>query len=194
MTPLDVLHWAFPRADSGREVTELVLGFLLVAIFLAAARLAVRHTGHPIGRLGRVVYVDDGLHPTLRHPQFAFSGRPDFVVAVATLWGTELRPVEYKSGRPPRQPYANHVWQLAGNALLVEALGGTFPRFGYLVYGDERIRKVRLGHKARYEVVQAIRGDSSPGPVRDFPATCRFGRSRPVSLVRWRQRRPTHPG
>ena len=105
----------------------LVLGLLLLWL---AQRGRVRG-GLP---KGRVVYSDTGGWGRVDRPLFSrafqLTGKPDYLVA----GGTEVIPVEVKSGRAPDQPYASHVLQLAAYCLLVKECYGRQPPYGIVRY------------------------------------------------------------
>jgi len=184
----DLLWQAFPRASTPAEQLQVVGGLLVALALAVAAYFVVRRTGHPIQRLGSVVYVDDGRAATLYHAGADVDGRPDFVVWAGPWLWKEHRPVEYKTSRLPRTPYAGHVLQLAGYGLLIEAETGKYPRVGYLVYdhdGAPKAVKVRLGPRARaltLKVVATIREGRYPEvlPVDGRCRGCRQAANCPI--------------
>jgi CRISPR-associated exonuclease Cas4 len=117
-------HW-FP-------VAALVLGSVACWLFLRA-RAVRRDAGLPAGR---VTYVDTGGWAQNEQPLFSreylLTGKPDYLVN--TRRG--VIPVEVKSGRAPREPYASHVLQLAAYCLLVEEQEGASPPYGIIKYED----------------------------------------------------------
>src|SRR5688572_14528232 len=160
MTPLDVIQKVFPRATSPADLLQVLLGLALATAVAALASWAVRSTGHPVQRLGRIVYLDTPDQPTLIRQDLNFSGRPDFVVQTGFWLWKDVRPVEFKTGKPPAVPYAGHVLQLAGYGLLVEGETGRYPRYGYIMYEGGRsqtLHKVRLGPRLGWMAAQVVK-------------------------------------
>ena len=83
-----------------------------------------------------MIYADTGgWQPTERSlfsREFSLAGRPDYLVRD----GSDLVPVELKSGRAPVQPYPAHVLQLAAYCLLVEECYGQSAPYGIIKYAD----------------------------------------------------------
>lgn len=110
----------------------LSLLFLLVALvlFIIAARQK-RQAGIPAGR---VIYTDAGhwgkLEKPLFDPNLRLTGKPDYLVEQ----GSQVIPVEVKSGRAPQAPYDSHIYQLAAYCLLVQHEYGTRPNYGIIHY------------------------------------------------------------
>ncbi len=107
----------------------LALGLLLLWL----ARRGRARSGLP---QGRVVYTDTGGWGRLERPlfsrRFMLTGKPDYLVAD----GSDVIPVEVKSGQAPAQPYRSHVLQLAAYCLLVEECYGARPPYGMVKYTD----------------------------------------------------------
>lgn len=107
----------------------LVLGLLLLVL---SRRGRVR-SGLP---RGRVIYTDTGGWQRTERPlfsrEFSLTGRPDYLVRD----GSDLVPVELKSGRAPVQPYPAHVLQLAAYCLLVEECYDRSVPYGIIKYAD----------------------------------------------------------
>jgi len=123
---------------------------------------------------GRIVYIDDGKAPMLRHNGLRLRGRPDAVTR-ASLWARYC-PVEIKSTAPPTMPYAGDVAQLVMQGFLVEATWGRYPRVGYLVYDHpahaRRVFCIRLGRAAKRRGRRILRCMRSP---RSHPAALPLG-------------------
>src|SRR5688572_3275639 len=189
MTPLDLLQQAFPRADTPADTLQVLLGLVLALVTALLAGHVVRFTGHPVQRLGRILYLDAPEYPTLVRQDLLFSGRPDFVVQTGFWWWKHVRPVEFKTGKPPNVPYAGHVLQLAGYGLLIEGEVGHYPRHGYIVYEEGssyRLHKVRLGPQVAWMATQFVKaiasGDCYPQsvPVDGRCTGCRQAAACPV--------------
>ena len=111
-------------------------GFLLLlaGILLRQARRLRRESGLPDGA---IVYQDTGAETEVFEPLFSkelgLVGRPDYLLR---LDDDVLVPVELKSGRAPRHPYAGHLMQLVAYCVLVEETTGRRPPFGILRYTD----------------------------------------------------------
>lgn len=133
---------------------------LLVAIVLGGLGLwllfragsARREVGLPAGR---VTYVDTGAWNRCDRPLFShrtrLTGRPDYLVQNKQY----VIPVEVKSGRAPRQPYAAHVLQLAAYCLLVEEQEGRAPPYAILKY-DDRAFEVDYTPALRAELLDTL--------------------------------------
>lgn len=84
---------------------------------------------------GTVIYADSRRRPdVLESRVLPLRGRPDYVVERD---GHPI-PVEFKSGRTPRQPYDSHVLQLAAYCYLVSESFGLRPPYGILAYPDRQ--------------------------------------------------------
>lgn len=85
---------------------------------------------------GRIVYADTGgwkrPERALFSHELLLTGKPDYVVAD----GTEMIPIELKSGSGPPQPYPSHLLQLAAYCRLVEERYGQRPSRGIIKYAD----------------------------------------------------------
>jgi CRISPR-associated exonuclease Cas4 len=136
----------------------LILGLLLLSL---AQRGRVR-SGLP---RGRVVYSDTGGWGRVDRPlfsrEFQLTGKPDYVVAD----GSDVIPVEVKSGSGPAQPYDGHVLQLAAYCLLVEECYGREAPYGIIKYDD---RTFEVDYTPELEqrllsVLEAMRDDLYEG-------------------------------
>jgi len=118
MTP--IYYWS---------ILLLVLGLLLLWL----ARRGRASSGLP---QGRVIYTDTGGWKRTERPlfshQFLLTGKPDYLV----IEGTDIIPVEVKSGYAPAHPYPSHLHQLAAYCLLVEECYGRRPPYGIIKYAD----------------------------------------------------------
>ncbi|HSG25024.1 MAG TPA: CRISPR-associated protein Cas4 [Anaerolineales bacterium] len=84
---------------------------------------------------GSVIYADTGkwekVEKPLYDPVTQITGRPDYLVKQ----GSQIIPVEVKSGSAPDSPYDSHIFQLAAYCLLVEREFGKRPAYGIIHYG-----------------------------------------------------------
>jgi len=116
-------------------VPYLSIFFLLVAIvlFIVAARKK-RQAGIPAGR---VIYTDTSkwgkVEKPLFDPTLRLTGKPDYLVKQ----GSQIIPVEVKSGRSLDAPHDSHIYQLAAYCLLVQHEYGTRPNYGILHYSNK---------------------------------------------------------
>jgi CRISPR-associated exonuclease Cas4 len=115
---------------------KLVLSiiFLVVAVFLfILAYRQRRQAGIPSGR---VILTDASqwgkVERPLYDPGLRLTGKPDYLVRQ----GSQVIPVEVKSGKAPQSPYDSHIYQLAAYCLLVEHEYGTRPTHGILHYSN----------------------------------------------------------
>lgn len=108
-----------------------LFAFLFALVLLFLSRRKRRTAGLPGGR---VIYSDTGTwevpEKPLYDPLTAISGRPDYLVRQ----GSQVIPVEVKSGRTPENPYDSHIYQLAAYCLLVEREFGKRPPYGIIQY------------------------------------------------------------
>lgn len=83
---------------------------------------------------GRVIYTDTGGWGTVDKPLYdrklRLTGKPDYLVER----GSQIIPVEVKSGRAPNAPYDSHIYQLTSYCLLVERTMGVRPLYGIIHY------------------------------------------------------------
>ena len=110
--------------------------FVLLALGLLLFWLAQRGRARSGLPRGRVVYSDTGGWGRVDRPlfshEFQLTGKPDYLVSD----GSDVIPVEVKSGRGPAQPYGSHVLQLAAYCLLVEECYRRRPPYGIIKYAD----------------------------------------------------------
>jgi len=110
--------------------------FLLLALGLLLLWLARRGRARSGLPQGRLIYTDTGGWNRLERPLFSraflLTGKPDYLVAD----GSDVIPVEVKSGPAPAQPYPSHTLQLAAYCLLVEECYGRRPPYGIVKYAD----------------------------------------------------------
>jgi CRISPR-associated exonuclease Cas4 len=139
--------------------------FVLLAVGLLLLWLAQRGRARSGLPRGRVVYSDTGgwgrVDRPLFSPEFQLTGKPDYLVSD----GSDVIPVEVKSGPGPAQPYGSHVLQLAAYCLLVEECYGREAPYGIIKYDD---RTFEVDYTPELEerllgVLEAMRGDLFEG-------------------------------
>lgn len=149
----------------------LVLGLVLLWL----ARRGQAQSGLP---QGRVVYSDTGGWGRLERPlfsrEFALTGKPDYLVAD----GSDLIPVEVKSGPAPAQPYPSHILQLAAYCLLVEECYRRRPPYGVIKYADRtfEVDYTPELEEALLKTLDSMRADLADGCAarnHDEPQRCR---------------------
>jgi CRISPR-associated exonuclease Cas4 len=129
-----------------------VITLLLVLfgiLLLIASRQMRQRTGLPEGE---IIYQDtvrttSQVFEALFSARYRLAGKPDYLVQE----GSQIIPVEVKTGRPPIRPYDSHMMQLAAYCLLVEDMYGVRPPYGIIQYGDE-------GHSFRIPWTDELRG------------------------------------
>jgi CRISPR-associated exonuclease Cas4 len=113
--------------------------FLLLALGLLLLWLAKRGRARSGLPQGRVVYADTDRWSRPERPlfsnEFLLTGRPDYLV----VEGTDVIPVEVKSGPAPAQPYLSHLLQLGAYCLLVEESYRRRPPYGIIKYADHAL-------------------------------------------------------
>ncbi len=124
----------------------------VAGVLLWISRRMQQSTGLPSGR---VIYSDSRGWQPVDAPFFdsrlGLVGRPDYLVQT----GEDIVPVEVKSGRTPREPYENHVYQLAAYCLLIHRTGTSRPAFGLLHYRQKNF-KVDFSHELETAVLNLI--------------------------------------
>jgi CRISPR-associated exonuclease Cas4 len=110
-----------------------ILLFLLGLIVLWLARRSRQASGLPSGR---IIYSDAREWGPLEKPlydgELGLTGKPDYLVEK----GSQIIPVEVKSGRAADGPYDSHIFQLAAYCRLVEVAYGKRPAYGILHYSN----------------------------------------------------------
>lgn len=129
-----------------------LLVFLIGIILLWRANQSRKTSGLPAGKL---VYSDTSRwlsqEEPLYDPATALTGKPDYLIRD----GSQIIPVEVKTGRPPRAPYETHIYQLAAYCFLVERVLGVRPSYGLLHYTGES----RVGRSFRIEYTHQLEQD-----------------------------------
>lgn len=97
------------------------------------------------------VYIDTDGTPgeTLFSKTISLAGKPDYIVKENGYF----IPVEYKSGKTPKDPYLNHTTQLMAYCFLVEEKYGVRPPGGYLKYPDREF-KIAYTDEARVSIIK----------------------------------------
>jgi CRISPR-associated exonuclease Cas4 len=81
---------------------------------------------------GKVLYIGTDDQRLLVSEKYKLTGRPDYILMV----GTELIPVDLKTGRQPRGPLFSHILQIGAYCLLLSDENGKRVSRGILKYGD----------------------------------------------------------
>lgn len=107
----------------------LVVGVLLVALVLWLVRRRRSQLGMPHGER---IYSDTNEQPgkTIVSHRYKLKGKPDYLIRD----GSMIIPVEMKTGRTPRSPFASHIMQLIAYCLLVADKYETRPQYGVIRY------------------------------------------------------------
>lgn len=116
--------------DTGLLALGLLLAFLALIFYWQAIRQR-KSAGLPGGR---IIYADPAEWGPVKDPLYdsdlSLTGKPDYLVQR----GSQIVPVEVKTGRTPDEPYDAHIFQLAAYCLLVERCLGHRPAYGILHY------------------------------------------------------------
>jgi CRISPR-associated exonuclease Cas4 len=118
----------------------LSVGWLMGSLYLFLFDLYFRGRGEQLAKRARIVPGDiayshsGGKTPMLESKILPLRGRPDYVVQRD---GVTI-PVEVKSGKTPRRPYASHAMQVAAYCYLVEETEKVRPPFGVLSYPERQ--------------------------------------------------------
>lgn len=81
---------------------------------------------------GKVLYVGTDDQRLLVSEKYKLTGRPDYILMV----GTEVIPVDLKTGRQPRGPLFSHILQVGAYCLLLSDENARRVSRGILKYGD----------------------------------------------------------
>ena len=158
----------------------IIIAILLLGLlFLWLAGRARKKTGLPAGE---IIYSDTGALEAVDRPlisrRYGLVGKPDYLVRVEEAGRKRIAPMEVKSRKAPRRPYASHVLQLATYCLLVEDHFKARPPYGLLRYADATF-KIPFTNDLRREVLRsadAIRRARTASDVHrqhSDPARCR---------------------
>lgn len=107
----------------------LVVGVLLLGLILWLVQQRQRQLGMPGGER---IYSDTNEQPgkIIVSHRYKLKGKPDYLIQD----GATIIPVEIKTGRTPRSPYASHIMQLMAYCLLVADKYETRPQYGVIRY------------------------------------------------------------
>ena len=98
--------------------------------------------------LGDIRYSDGGGALLLEDPESGLRGRPDQITKI----GEDMIPVEFKSGRTPKNPHKSHRFQVLAYLQLITAVTGKSPPFGLLRYGSESVHSIEWTMSAKNEM------------------------------------------
>jgi len=145
-------------ADNRSVATFAMLVIALVWTLLANTRLQaalranqnIEETDEKIGMegLGDIRYSDGGGALLLEDPESGLRGRPDQITKI----GEDMIPVEFKSGRTPKNPHKSHRFQVLAYLQLITAVTGKSPPFGLLRYGSESVHSIEWTMSAKNEM------------------------------------------
>ena len=145
-------------ADNRSVATFALLVIALVWTLLANTRLQaalranqnIEKKDEEIGMdgLGEIHYSDGRGALLLEDPESGLRGRPDQITKI----GDDLIPVEFKSGRTPKNPHKSHRFQVLAYLQLITAVTGKSPPFGLLRYGSEFVHSIEWNAAAKLEI------------------------------------------
>lgn len=102
---------------------------------------------------GKVIYTDlDRPAKALHSKKTSISGKPDYIVKGK---GRSLIPVEIKSGRA-KEPYKNHIMQLAAYCYLVEENYRRPVPYGIIVYSDGVQHRINFDKNLRSDLLATV--------------------------------------
>lgn len=79
-------------------------------------------------------------------------GKPDYLIK----HNNTIIPIEVKTGKTPKSPYANHIMQMMAYCYLVEEQYGIKPPGGYIHYPNREFH-IAYTHEARESVKKLVR-------------------------------------
>ena len=139
-----------PLLISSLLILALVLHILSRRESFAARSIRRRH-GIP---KGKVIYSDlDRPGVSLFSKKYGIVGKPDYIVKDRASKANI--PVEIKSGQA-KNPYRNHVLQLAAYCLLVEETFNKPVPYGIIVYVDGKQHKIHFDKTLRSDLLRTI--------------------------------------
>jgi CRISPR-associated exonuclease Cas4 len=116
------------------EVLALIwlIGASIALYYSLIAEVLAQKKRRQVNVDGKVLYVGTEDQRLLRSEKYKLTGRPDYILMV----GTELIPVDLKTGRQPRGPLFSHILQIGAYCLLLSDEQGKRVSRGILKYGD----------------------------------------------------------
>ena len=149
-------------ADNRSVATFALLVIALVWTLLANTRLhaALRANqnmekkSEEIGMdgLGEIHYSDGGGALLLEDQKTGLRGRPDQITKI----GDDLIPVEFKSGKTPKNPHKSHRAQVLAYLQIITAVTGKSPPFGLLRYGSDFVYSIEWNTAAKEEMKEIM--------------------------------------
>jgi CRISPR-associated exonuclease Cas4 len=116
------------------EVLALIwlMGASAALYFSLIAESMARKKRRQVKVDGKVLYVGTDDQRLLVSEKYKLTGRPDYILMV----GTEVIPVEMKTGRQPKGPFFSHILQVGAYCLLLSDERGKRVSRGILKYGE----------------------------------------------------------
>ena len=149
-------------ADNRSIATFALLVIALVWTLLANTRLHaalranqnIEKKSEEIGMdgLGEIHYSDGGGAFLLEDPESGLRGRPDQITKI----GDDLIPVEFKSGKTPKNPHKSHRAQVLAYLQLITAVTGKPPPFGLLRYGSDSVYSIEWNTATKQEMKEIM--------------------------------------
>ena len=176
------------------EVLALIwlMGASMALYYFADGRGPGQEEARKVNVDGKVLYVGTDDQRLLVSEKYKLTGRPDYILMV----GTEMIPVDLKTGRQPRGPLFSHILQIGAYCLLLSDQNGKRVSRGILKYGDveheiefdDELENLLLGKVGRDAGNDAERGrPPQPQPGRQMCRVLPPGQlPRAASLItRW---------
>ena len=149
-------------ADNRSIATFALLVIALVWTLLANTRLHaalranqnIEKKSEEIGMdgLGEIHYSDGGGAFLLEDPESGLRGRPDQITKI----GDDLIPVEFKTGKTPKNPHKSHRAQVLAYLQLITAVTGKSPPFGLLRYGSDFVYSIEWNTATKQEMKEIM--------------------------------------
>jgi CRISPR-associated exonuclease Cas4 len=123
-----------PEVAAIFEVVALIwlMGASMALYYSLMAENLAKNKRRKVNVDGKVLYVGTDDQRLLVSEKYKLTGRPDYILMV----GTELIPVDLKTGRQPRGPLFSHILQVGAYCLLLSDENGKRVSRGILKYGD----------------------------------------------------------
>jgi CRISPR-associated exonuclease Cas4 len=115
------------------------------------ANQSIEETGLKDG--SEVVFSDEGDEAgILVDEELGLRGKPDQIIVV----DGEFIPLEQKTGRIPKSPFASHRMQLLAYLKLIDANTSIRPQYGVLRYGKDELHQIDWNTESEQILIDSV--------------------------------------